>query len=103
MSSTNPFEVDADTWRMFWTDEYIRTLLKIKELEEKHILASFTKLCEEIPILTKHQIIEATWVLSEWSLIHREYGSFGNGRCGSFYVIDEMAPDWAQPVEACIV
>lgn len=81
-------------------DKYIQTLMKIKELAEKKTLASFTKLCEEMPNLSKQDIIDATWVLSEWSLIHREYGSFGNGRCGGYYVIDEMAPDWAQPVKS---
>jgi hypothetical protein len=93
----NPFIIDEETWSMFWTDKYIRTLLKVKELSEKHTPATFTELCSKMTILSKHDVLEALWVLGEWSLIYGEYGSTGKGRAGRIYYIDEMAPMWAQP------
>ena len=97
-TTLNPFIIDTTTWAMFWTDQYIRTLLKIKELTEKKIPATFSNLCKEMTILSKHDIIESLWVLGEWSLIYGEYGSISKDRAGRIYYIDEMAPMWAQPI-----
>lgn len=75
-------------------DRYTKVLLKVRELNNKDVPATFIKLCEELPHLEKSKVLLVLNVLGDCDLVRGSYGDVGNNRACYIYHATQAAIFW---------